>query len=162
MVSITGVGLVIKTRVLHFNLMTLVTVNFFSETRMSTQRLEKCVPPKHSGLTRIMKAGGYSLQGMYSAWQSEAAFRQECLLALLLVPAFLFMDLSSLDRFMLILATAFVLVTELLNSALETVVDRIGVEYHELSGKAKDIGSAAVFIALLVWAYTWIEVLFLV
>lgn len=128
---------------------------------MSFQKSEKLVPQKHSGLTRIVKAGGYSFKGMYSAWQSEAAFRQECLLALLLVPAFLLMDLSSLDRFILIMATALVLITELINSALESVVDRIGVEYHELSGKAKDIGSAAVFIALLVWGYAWLEVLLL-
>jgi diacylglycerol kinase (ATP) len=127
---------------------------------MSTQKAEKSVPQKHSGLTRIIKAGGYSFKGMQSAWQSEAAFRQECLLALLLIPAFLLMDLSSMDRFMLMMATGFVLVTELLNSALESVVDRIGAEYHELSGKAKDIGSAAVFIALLTWGYAWLEVLF--
>lgn len=127
---------------------------------MSIHKVENCVPPKHSGLTRIIKAGGYSCKGVASAWQSEAAFRQECLLALFLVPAFLLMDLSSMDRFMLIMATGFVLVTELLNSALESVVDRIGTEYHQLSGKAKDIGSAAVFIALLVWGYTWLEVLF--
>ncbi len=128
---------------------------------MSVEKAENCVPPKHSGLTRIIKAGGYSLKGMHSAWQSEAAFRQECVLALLLIPAFVLMDLSSMDRFMLIMATALVLITELLNSALESVVDRIGEEYHVLSGKAKDIGSAAVFIALLVWGYAWLEVLLL-
>lgn len=128
---------------------------------MSVQKAENRVPPKHSGLTRIMKAGGYSLKGMCSAWQSEAAFRQECLLALLLIPAFVLMDLSGFERFMLITATALVLITELLNSALESVVDRIGTEYHLLSGKAKDIGSAAVFVALLVWGYVWLEVLLL-
>lgn len=128
---------------------------------MSVDKAENRVPPKHSGLTRIIKASGYSFQGMHSAWQSEAAFRQECLLALLLIPAFLLMDLSSMDRFMLIMATALVLITELLNSALESVVDRIGEEFHVLSGKAKDIGSAAVFIALLVWGYVWLEVLLL-
>lgn len=128
---------------------------------MSVQQAEKCVPPKHSGLTRILKAGGYSFNGLVSAWQSEAAFRQECLLALLLIPAFLLMELSSMDRFMLVTATALLLITELLNSALESVVDRIGVEYHHLSGKAKDIGSAAVFIALLVWGFAWMEVLLL-
>ena len=119
------------------------------------------VPEKHTGVTRIIKAGGYSLQGLKSTWISEAAFRQECLLALLLIPALLYFDLSSLQRIMLIASTALVLITELLNSSVEAVVDRIGIEYHELSGKAKDIGSAAVLLSLALWAYIWIEVLLL-
>lgn len=126
---------------------------------MQGQDVKDKVPGKHKGLTRIIKAGGYSLRGLRAAWHSEAAFRQECLLALLLIPAFLLVDLTGNERILLVGSTVVVIITELLNSAIESVVDRIGTDYHELSGKAKDIGSAAVLCALLLWGYVWIEIL---
>lgn len=120
---------------------------------------EPQVPGKHTGLTRIVKAGGYSLKGLQYAWQSEAAFRQECLLAVLSLALCFVLDLQRGDRMLLVAVTLLVLIAEILNSALEAVVDRVGAEYHELSGRAKDMGSAAVLLALLLWGYTWGEVL---
>ena len=114
---------------------------------------------KNTGFTRIIKAGGYSLQGLRSAWAGEAAFRQECLLVLIVVPVIVLLDLTAIERCLLVLVTALVLIVELLNSAIESAVDRIGLEHHALSGQAKDMGSAAVLIALLLWCYVWFEVL---
>ena len=114
---------------------------------------------KNTGLTRIIKAGGYSLQGLRSAWAGEAAFRQECLLVLIVVPVIVLLDLTAIERCLLVLVTALVLIVELLNSAIESAVDRIGLEHHALSGQAKDMGSAAVLVALLLWCYVWFEVL---
>ena len=116
------------------------------------------VPKKHTGIKRIVKAGGYSMQGLSATWKSEAAFRQECFLAILIIPVLFFFDLSSLQRILLVGSTTLVLITELLNSSIEALVDRVGLEYNELSGKAKDIGSAAVLLSLILWAYVWIEV----
>lgn len=115
--------------------------------------------PKNTGLTRILKAGGYSLQGLRATWQGEAAFRQECLLLLLVIPTIVFLDLSATERSLLVIVTILVLIVELLNSAIEAVVDRVGSEYHELSGRAKDMGSAAVLISLLLWCYVWLDIL---
>ena len=104
--------------------------------------------PGNTGLTRIIKATGYSAKGLCSAWQHEAAFRQELILMLFLTPmAFVVGD--GLTQQLLLLAVAWlVVIVEVLNSAVEAVVDRIGTEHHELSGRAKDLGSAAVFLAL--------------
>jgi len=118
-------------------------------------------PHKNTGVKRIIKAGGYSLKGLRSAWSGEAAFRQECLFAIAAFIAIPFLDLSSIERSMLVLVTVLVLIVELLNSAVESVVDRIGLDHHELSGQAKDMGSAAVLVALVLWAYVWVEVIFL-
>lgn len=115
---------------------------------------------KNTGFVRIVKAGGYSICGMRSAWLGEAAFRQECLLALLTVPCVFLVDASSVQRSLIVCATFLVLIVELLNSGIEAVVDRIGTEHHELSGMAKDMGSAAVFLSLLLWAYVWLECIF--
>ena len=114
---------------------------------------------KNTGFTRIIKAGGYSLQGLRAAWRGEAAFRQEALLLLLVIPTIIFLDLSTTERSLLVIVTILVLIVELLNSAVEAVVDRIGTEYNELSGRAKDMGSAAVLLSLLLWCYVWVEIL---
>lgn len=108
------------------------------------------------GFTRVIKAAGYSLKGLKAAWINEAAFRQESVAALLAVIIACWLDISYIDRLLLISSVVLVAIVELINSAIEAVVDRVGSEYHELSGRAKDIGSAAVFItiglALVIWA----------
>jgi len=114
---------------------------------------------KKTGLTRIIRAGGYSLNGLRLAFVGEAAFRQECALALIAVPAAFLLPVGMTERLILIGATFLVLIVELLNSAVEAVVDRIGLEAHPLSGQAKDIGSAAVLVTLLLWVYAWAEIL---
>jgi len=116
-------------------------------------------PHKNTGITRIIKAGGYSIQGLRSAFKGEAAFRQECLLALIAFGVLFILDVTSVERSVMVLVTVLVLIVELLNSAIESVVDRIGTDHHKLSGQAKDMGSAAVLVSLVLWAYVWLEVL---
>jgi len=111
--------------------------------------------PGATGLTRIVNAAGYSWLGLKAAFRHEAAFRQELALCVLLVPAGLWLGDTGVERALLIGSLLLVLIVELLNSAVETVVDRFGGERHELSGRAKDIGSAAVFIALLNVVVVW-------
>ena len=109
----------------------------------------------HTGLTRIVKATGFSLRGIQAAWISETAFRQECAVALLLLPLAFWLAETLAQAALLIFAVGLVLVTELLNSAIEAVVDRIGSERHELAARAKDMGSAAVFVSLAMLVATW-------
>ena len=111
--------------------------------------------PGKTGLPRIIDAAGYSLKGLRAAYKHEAAFRQEVLLLLLLVPVALWLGDSGIEYALLIGCLFVVLVTELLNSAVEAVVDRIGSEHHELDGRDKDIGSAAVCVALINAAVVW-------
>ncbi|MBX2837304.1 MAG: diacylglycerol kinase [Gammaproteobacteria bacterium] len=115
--------------------------------------------PGNTGITRIIKAGGYSMQGLQAAFRYEAAFRQELLLALIFIPLALFVAEGPVERIVLIALTVLVLIVELLNSAIEAVVDRVGAEHHELSGRAKDMGSAAVLVSLLLWVYAWVDIL---
>lgn len=112
--------------------------------------------PGKTGLARIIDAGGYSAKGLKAAWQHEAAFRQELVLAVVLTPLAFVVGASLIERIVLLALTWLVLVVELLNSAVEAVVDRIGSEHHPLSGRAKDMGSAAVLISLLVAGGTWV------
>lgn len=111
------------------------------------------------GVKRVFKAAGYSMKGFASAWRHEAAFRQELSLALILLPLAIWLDVSTLERIAMIGALALVLIVELLNSAVEAAIDRISDERHELSGRAKDLGSAAVFITLLMLFFTWASIL---
>jgi len=108
------------------------------------------------GLTRIQRAFGYSLQGLRAALRHEAAFRQELMLAVLLLPLGLWLGEGGVEKALLAGSWILVLIVELLNSAIEATVDRFGPEHHDLSGRAKDIGSAAVMLsiglAMLVWA----------
>jgi diacylglycerol kinase (ATP) len=104
--------------------------------------------PGDTGLTRIIKATGYSLAGLKATFVNEAAFRQELALCLVMIPAGLWLGETGVERALLVASLLLVLVVELLNSAVEAVVDRFGHENHELSGRAKDIGSAAVFVSL--------------
>jgi diacylglycerol kinase (ATP) len=112
--------------------------------------------PGDTGFIRVVRATGYSWLGFKAAWRNESAFRQECVLGLLMFPLAFVVGKTLLEVLLLICVLALVLITELLNSAVEAVVDRIGMDHHELSGRAKDMGSAAVFVSLclvvLVWA----------
>ncbi len=109
----------------------------------------------HTGIKRVIYATGYSFKGLKAAWRNEAAFRQESVAAVALVVVAFFAPVSKLEQIAMVGSLAIVLIAELMNSAIEAVVDRISDEQHELSGRAKDIGSAAVFIALLFAAFTW-------
>ncbi|MBS4721093.1 diacylglycerol kinase [Aeromonas caviae] len=111
--------------------------------------------PGATGITRIINATGYSMKGLKSAWINEAAFRQELLLILLLMPLAFWIGDSLNEILLLVCISWLVVIIEVLNSAVEAVVDRIGSEHHELSGRAKDLGSAAVFIALALNALVW-------
>ena len=112
--------------------------------------------PGNTGLRRIVNATFFSFSGLKTAWQNEAAFRQECVLAVVLIPAGVWLGQNAVESSLLIGSCLLVLIVELLNTAVEYVVDRIGTEHHRLSGQAKDVGSAAVFVsltlALIVWA----------
>jgi diacylglycerol kinase (ATP) len=114
--------------------------------------------PGNTGIRRIVHAVQYSLQGLAHAWRHEAAFRQEIALTLVLLPTGLWLGRSVLERTLLIGVCIFVLVVELLNSAVEAAIDRHGAEHHELSGRAKDLGSAAVMLSLLLAASIWAAV----
>jgi len=114
--------------------------------------------PGYSGVNRIVKATRYSMQGLRAAWQHESAFRQECTAALVLMPC-AFLLAESLGQAALLIAVCIaVLVTELLNSAVEAVVDRVSEEHHQLAGRAKDMGSAAVLLSILMMLSTWVLV----
>jgi diacylglycerol kinase (ATP) len=113
-----------------------------------------------TGVQRLWNALGYSLQGMASAFRHEDAFRQECLLAAVLIPAALLIPVGGAERALLIASVLLVLIVELLNSAVEAAVDRISLENHLLAKRAKDIGSAAVFLSLINVAVVWLLVLF--
>lgn len=111
--------------------------------------------PSETGVRRLIHASRYSWLGLKAAWKSEAAIRQElCALAIML-PIALLVSVGPAEKSLLVLSALLVLLVELINSALEAVVDRIGPEFHQLSGKAKDIGSAAVLVALIITAFVW-------
>lgn len=110
-------------------------------------------------MKRIWLAFGYSWQGLCAAFKSEAAFRQELVVCVVLIPVALLVDVTSAERALMIASLLLVLIVELLNSAIESVVDRVGREQHELSGRAKDQASAAVLIALILAIVVWTLVL---
>ncbi len=111
--------------------------------------------PGYTGVVRIFKAAGFSMRGFRMAWRHESAFRQECAIVAILAPCAFLLAETWTQAALLIAAAGLVLVAELLNSAVEAVVDRIGHEHHELAGQAKDMGSAAVFVSLVVVVVTW-------
>jgi diacylglycerol kinase (ATP) len=115
--------------------------------------------PPDIGPGRIAKAWGYSLQGLQGAWRSEAAFRQEVLASLVLLPTALLMPVPLLQRALLAGSVVAVMVVELLNSAIEAAIDRISSERHPLSKRAKDCGSAAVLLAIVIAALVWAAIL---
>ena len=112
-----------------------------------------------TGITRIIKAAGYSWKGVRAAWINEAAFRQEGVAVIIAIIIAAFLDVDAITRVLLIGSVVLVMIVEILNSAIEAVVDRIGSEFHELSGRAKDMGSAAVLMAILLALFTWVSLL---
>lgn len=115
--------------------------------------------PGNTGLKRIIKATGYSAQGLRAAFKHEAAIRQELVMLAIAIVLVCIFELSVIERIMMLGVVVLVLIVELINSAIEAVVDRVGVEHHELSGRAKDIGSAAVMVALVFAGFTWLYIL---
>ncbi len=116
--------------------------------------------PGSTGITRIIKAFGFSMKGFRAAWQHEAAFRQELMLTVVLAPVAFIVAETTMQLALLLLTLFIVLITEILNSAVEAVVDRVSEEQHALAGRAKDMGSAAVFLSLVMTAVIWGLVIF--
>lgn len=115
--------------------------------------------PGKTGISRIIDATGYSIKGFKAAWINEAAFRQEIALAVIGIPLAIFLAENKYELLWLIFPFFLILVAELANSAVEAAIDRVGDEHHELSGRAKDIGSALVFVCLVFLAVVWSVIL---
>ena len=113
----------------------------------------------NTGITRWVKALGFTWLGLKAAYKHEEAFRQEVFLLLVSVPLAFWIGETGLEKALLIATVLLLLIVELLNSAIEAVVDRFGGEIHELSGRAKDMGSAAVFIAMINTAIVWLFII---
>ncbi|HTF84725.1 diacylglycerol kinase [Cellvibrio sp. ARAG 10.3] len=111
--------------------------------------------PGKTGIARVIDAFGYSMKGLAAAWRFEAAFRQEVSLAIIMIPAAFWLATNHIELILLISSVFWVLMAELANSSVEAVVDRTGHERHELSGRAKDIGSALVFTSLILLGIVW-------
>ena len=117
--------------------------------------------PQASGLRKLVNSTRYSFQGFAAAWRNEEAFRLECVLFILLTPLALLVGEGLTHKLLLLLSLALVLLAEVINTALESVVDRVGEEHHPLAGQAKDLGSAAVFVTLSIVAMVWLPSLWL-
>lgn len=115
---------------------------------------------QNRGPARAMLAAKYSWKGLKSAFRYEEAFRQEVFLACVTIPAALLVPASLNERLALIAVSLLVLIVELVNSSIEAVVDRVGMEEHELAGRAKDMGSAAVMLTIVLWVLVWAGVIF--
>ncbi|MBN1848368.1 MAG: diacylglycerol kinase [Deltaproteobacteria bacterium] len=115
---------------------------------------------KNKGIPRLIKACGYSLKGLKAAWLNEEAFRIEILIIGIIFPLGWWLGASGTQKALLIGIYFVVLIVELINSAIEAIVDRIGEEYHLLAGRAKDLGSASVFISLTACVVIWAIILF--
>ncbi|WP_447527754.1 MULTISPECIES: diacylglycerol kinase [unclassified Vreelandella] len=111
--------------------------------------------PRHTGITHLVHSTRYSWKGLRAAFTNEAAFRQEVVICVVLLPLAWWLADTAMAWLTLVGSLFMVLIVELLNSAVENVVDRIGPEHHELSGRAKDIGSAAVMLSLIMAGLTW-------
>ncbi|APV50083.1 diacylglycerol kinase [Betaproteobacteria bacterium GR16-43] len=112
-----------------------------------------------TGVARIIQATFNSFAGLADAWRHESAFRQEVLMALVLIPLALVLPLERVEKGLLVAVVLLVLVVELLNSSVEAAIDRISFDHHNLSKRAKDIGSAAVFVSLFLMSITWYLIL---
>jgi len=113
-----------------------------------------------AGVTRIWNAFLYSVEGLSAAFRHETAFRQEVLLAVILIPTALLLPASGAGKALMLASVLLVLIVELINSAIEAVVDRISPEHHSLAKRAKDFGSAAVLLSLINVPLVWALVLF--
>ena len=112
-----------------------------------------------SGFKRILNATQYSLDGFKAAYQNEAAFRQIVWMNIILIPTSCFLDVSRVEHALMVVVCLFALIVELFNSAIEAVVDRVSLDKHPLSKIAKDMGSAAQFVALAIIFFTWLIIL---
>ncbi|WP_180065044.1 MULTISPECIES: diacylglycerol kinase [unclassified Acinetobacter] len=112
-----------------------------------------------SGFKRILNATQYSLDGFKAAYQNEAAFRQIVWMNIVLIPTSYFLDVSRAEHALMVVVCLFALIVELFNSAIEAVVDRVSLDKHPLSKIAKDMGSAAQFVALAIIFFTWLIIL---
>ena len=135
--------------------------NDHENTQPNSDDVSSLVNPQkqRKGISRIMHAGGYSIAGLKAGWQ-ETAFRQEAIMAVLLLPLSFWLGENWIETALLAGSVLFVLIVELLNTGIETAIDRIGPEWHELSKRAKDMGSAAVLLSLLLCAGIWLAALF--
>jgi diacylglycerol kinase (ATP) len=125
-------------------------------TTLQSKHLAETSPFKgKTGIRRLMNAFGYSLQGFGAAFKHEDAFRQEVFLAVVLIPLAFYLGENRVEQSLMIASVLLVLIVELLNSAIEAAVDHTSIERHPLAKQAKDIGSAAVFIALMIVAVVW-------
>lgn len=115
--------------------------------------------PGHKGIKRLCYATYFSAKGLKAAWQHEEAFRIHSLLVPILVAMTFFLSVSKIEQILMVGSVCLVPIVELLNSAIEAVVDRVGSEWHELSGRAKDMGSAAVLLTMLLALFTWLMIL---
>jgi diacylglycerol kinase (ATP) len=113
------------------------------------------VEQQNKGFRRLVNATFFSVAGLKAAWRNEAAFRQELVLALVLTPTAVWLGRNAVERALLIGTCWLVLIVELLNSAVEAIVDRVSTDHHKLSGRAKDLGSAGVFVSLLLVLVVW-------
>jgi len=123
------------------------------ESRLTDNLMEERNKPV--GLKRVLLAAGHSWRGLAGTFKHEAAFRQELALAGVLVPLGIWLGHTGMERALLVSSVLLVLIVEIVNSGIEAVVDRVGLERHDLSGLAKDMGSAAVFMALLNVLVVW-------
>ena len=123
-----------------------------------SQKINATALKGQGGLKRIILAMGYSFDGLLVATLEEAAFRQLLLLNIVLIPLACLLDITSLERAMLIMVTAFTLIVELINTAIEAAIDRISLEIHPLSKQAKDMGSAAQLLSLILVAAIWLVI----
>ena len=114
---------------------------------------------KYSGLKRIIYATYYSWKGLLHSFTNESAFRQEVVLSFVLVPIACWLDVSNVERLLMICAVFLVMVVELLNTAIEAAIDRVGLEVHELSGIAKDTASAAVLLSVGLCLFVWLSII---
>ena len=111
---------------------------------------------EHTGINRILRAFGYSWNGLVSTFKTEAAFRQDLMLCVGGIALQFFIDVPTLHRIIMLFSLTFIILAELINTALETVIDRIGAEYNPMSGRVKDIGSAVVMLTIISVVVLWI------
>lgn len=134
--------------------------NLETDTNNSSKPLNEAAKLKgRSGLKRLVSAGRYTMRGLKAAFKNEEAFRQECLATAILVPAALYLPLGAAEKALLCSCVLLVGLVELINTAIEAAIDRIGTELHPLSAQAKDLGSAAVFVSVVIAVLTWAVIL---
>lgn len=122
---------------------------------MAERQEDLSPPPPKKGLARLIAASRYSVAGLKAAYRSEEAFRLETVAFIIMAPLALVLGSTNLEKVLLVASLVLVILVELLNTAIEAVVDRVGKDYHELSRVAKDIGSAAVLISIALVVFTW-------